>query len=218
MELLMTKPTRFCAAVLLSLPLFSCTSLVEFAGRKLSGDSYRGGITVDEAAGKLYYSQAFYRGWLEFTADYIADEGIIAITRGALRRDDTVIKGNEALDILRNRLDRIEALAVWMQQSDYARQFDSQKAFEEYWRIILLPETVSRKKRPALFAAATVNTPAEGYQWNTAYTALLFPLDEKEATQNAELAKMRDSGALLRDFEESVPWIYFQYETGSKAE
>jgi hypothetical protein len=216
------KITRLCAAVLFSLLFLSfssCVSLVEFAGRKLSGDSYRGGITVDEAAGKLYYSQAFYRGWLEFTADYIADEGIIAITHGALKRDDTVITGTEALDILKNRLDRIEALAAWMTQSDYARQFDRQKDFEEYWRVILLPETVSRKKRPVLFAAETATVSAEGYEWNTAYTALLFPLDDKEeenSPQNAELAKMRDSGALLRDFEEAVPWIEFQYKTGSK--
>jgi hypothetical protein len=221
------KITRLCAALLFSLPFLSfssCMSLVEFAGRKLSGDSYRGGVTIDETAGKLYYSQAFYRGWLEFTADYIADEGIIAITAGALKRDDTVIKGTEALDILRKRLDRIEALAAWMAQSSYARQFDSQKDFEEYWRVILLPETVSRKKRPALFAAETAYTPAlvegyrytsaEGYQWNTAYTALLFPLGEEEAApQNAELAKMRNSGALLRDFEEAVPWLEFQYKT-----
>jgi hypothetical protein len=207
---------RLCAALplsfLLLLPLFSCTSLVEFAGRKLSGDHYRGGVTIDEAAGKLYYSQAFYRGWLEFTADYTADEGIVAITHGALKRDDTVIKGTEALAILQNRLDRIDALAAWMTQSGYARQFADQKDFEQYWRVILLPETVSRKNRPALFAAETAYTTAEGYQWNTAYTALLFP-PEEEIPQNAELAKMRNSGALLRDFEEAVPWILFQYET-----
>jgi hypothetical protein len=217
MELLMRQRImRLCAAVLLSFPLFSCTSLVEFAGRKLSGDRYRGGITVDEVAGQLYYSQAFYRGWLEYTADYIADEGIVAITQGALKRDDTVIKGTEALDILRNRLDRIDALVAWMTQSGHARQFASQKDFEQYWRVILLPETVNRKNRPALFAAETASTPTpiEGYQWNTAYTALLFPLeDEENAPQNAELAKMRNSGALLRDFEEAVPWIEFQYKT-----
>jgi hypothetical protein len=223
MEFLMTRITglRFYAALLLSLPFLSfssCVSLVEFAGRKLSGDSYRGGIAVDEAAGKLSYSQAFYRGWLEFTADYTADEGIVTITRGALKRDDTVITGTEALGILQNRLDRIDALAAWMAQSGYARPFVDQKDFEEYWRAILLPETVSRKKRPARFAAEAATVPAEGYQWNTAYTAFLFPLDKEDkeggtSPQNAELAKMRDSGALLRDFEEAVPWIEFQYQT-----
>ncbi|MDR1095588.1 MAG: hypothetical protein LBL31_04310 [Spirochaetaceae bacterium] len=231
---------RFYAAVLVSLSflsfslsLFSCASLVEFAGRKLSGDSYRGGIAVDEAAGKLSYSQAFYRGWLEFTADYIADEGIVTITRGALKRDDTVITGTEALGILQNRLDRIDALAAWMAQSGYARPFAGRKDFEEYWRAILLPETVSRKKRPARFAAEAATVPAEGYQWNTAYTAFLFPLndknekedkeekevqEEKTSPQNAELAKMRDSGALLRDFEEAVPWIEFQYQTKTRTD
>jgi hypothetical protein len=211
MEFLMSKRiTWFCVAALFSLSLFSCTSLVEFAGRKLSGGNYRGGITVDEAAGKLYYSQAFYQGWLEFTADYIAGEGIVAINEGTLRRDDTVIKGTEAVDILRNRLDRIEALTAWMAQSDYARQFENQKDFEKYWRTILLPETVGKKKRPPLFTAENARiSSAEGYKWNSDYTETLFPIDE--APQNAELIKMRDSGALLRDFEEAVPWIYFQY-------
>jgi hypothetical protein len=194
----------------------ACTSLVEFAGRKLSGGSYRGGITVNDAAGKLYYSQAFYRGWLEFTADYIDGEGIIAITQGALRRDDTVIKGDEALGILRNRLDRIEALVTWMIQSEYERHFDSQKDFEAYWRAILMPETVGKKKRPTLFTAENaVYTDAEGYRWNSAYTALLFPTDGDP--QNAELAKMRDGGALLREFEEAALWIFFQYETRTKS-
>jgi hypothetical protein len=215
MEFLMPKRiTRFC--ILLLLPLFSCTSLTEFAGRKLSGGNYLGGITVDETAGKLYYSQAFYQGWLEFTADYIADEGIIAITRGALKRDDTIIKGTEAIAILKNRLDRIDALTAWMVQSDYARPFAREKDFEAYWRTILLPETVSKKKRPAFFTEKTGTVSvAEGYRWNNDYTARLFPA--AETSQNAELAKMRDSGALLRDFEEAVPWIYFQYESSTKA-
>jgi hypothetical protein len=207
MEFLMSKMiARLCALFLL--PIFSCTSLVEFAGRKLSGNSYQGGIVIDEAAGKLYYSLAFYRGWLEFTADYIADEGIVAINEGTLKRDDTVIRGSEAVDILRNRLDRIEALTVWMTQSDYARQFDNQKGFEDYWRTILLPETVAKKKRPVLLTTTHISS-AEGYKWNSDYTETLFPLDE--SPQNAELAKLRNSGALLRDFEEAVPWIYFQY-------
>jgi hypothetical protein len=218
------KPFHFAATaafitVLFSLPLASCTSLVEFAGRKLSGGPYQGGVTIDEAAGKLYYSQGFYRGWIEFTADYSVEEGIVAITSGALRRDDTVIKGDEALGILRNRLDRIRALTDWMAQSGYGRddgrqQFATQKDFESYWRAILLPETVPKKKRPALYTTENaVYLYAEGCRWNTVYTALLFPGDENtENPNNAELTKLRDSGALLRDFDEAASWIYFQYE------
>jgi hypothetical protein len=218
MEFLMRRTTAACTialtAVLLIFPLASCASLVEFAGRKLSGGPYQGGVTIDEAAGKLSYSQAFYRGWLEFTADYSAGEGIIAITSGALRRDDTVIKGEEALGILRNRLNRIKVLTEWMAQSSYARPSATQKDFEDYWRALLLPETVPKKKRPARYSAenAALTAYTEGYRWNTAYTALLFPTDE--APDNAELAKMRDSGALLRDFDEAVLWIYVQYEQG----
>ncbi|MDR0638475.1 MAG: hypothetical protein LBG27_06190 [Spirochaetaceae bacterium] len=225
-------PTPLCrrAALITALAamflFYSCTSLVEFAGRKLSGGPYQGGVTIDETRGLLFYSQAFYRGWIEFTADYIADEGIVAITAGALRRDDTVIKGEEALGILRNRLNRINALTEWMTSSSYARRSDTQKDFEAYWRTVLLPETVSRKKRPALFPAENTAVSgdaaapyAEGYRWNTAYTALLFPTNENEENaenaENAELAKMRDSGAMLRDFDEAALWIYFQYERGN---
>jgi hypothetical protein len=204
-------PVIALVAGLLSLP--SCTSLVEFAGRKLSGGPYQGGITIDDTAGKLYYSQAFYRGWIEFTADYSVEEGIVTITSGALRRDDTVIKGDEAAGILRNRLNRINALTEWMTQSDYARPFDTRKDFESYWRAILLPETVNKTKRPARFPADdAAESYAEGYRWNRAYTTLLFPTNEdNEEPENAELAKMRNSGALLRDFDEAALWIYFQY-------
>ncbi|MDR1468704.1 MAG: hypothetical protein LBT00_05365 [Spirochaetaceae bacterium] len=207
------KITQGCVAFMVFL-LASCTSLVEWTGRKLSGGPYQGGVTIDEAAGKLYYSQGFYRGWLEFTADYIAGEGIIAITEGALKREDTVIKGDEALGILQNRLDRINALTEWMAQSGYERDFAGQKDFETYWRALLLPETVSRTKRPASFPAEAATTPyVEGYRWNHAYTALLFPVDGSGGNaNNAELAKMRDSGALLRDFDEAALWIYVQYK------
>jgi hypothetical protein len=219
MEFLMKKNALRLRLVLFSAFLFlscasspgsglSVTRFVEFAGRKLSGIPYRGGLTIDY--GTVHYSQAFYHGWIEFTADYVEGEGIIGITQGALKRGDTLITGTEALGILRNRLDRIEALVRWMEQSGYARRFDEQAAFEEYWRPILLPETVAKKKRPAGYPAAPpAFVAAEGYRWNTAYTALLFP-DTPENPENAELAKMRDSGTLLRDFEEAALWIFFQ--------
>jgi hypothetical protein len=214
MEFLMPKRMiRFCTAALfalLFLPVSSCTSLVEFAGRKLSGGPYRGGITVDAAAGRLYYSQAFYQGWMEFTAEYLDGEGIITIAEGALKRDDTLIKGSEALGILKNRLDRIQALTDWMKRSGYSRQFANRQDFDEHWRPILLPETVPPKKRPVLFTTEdAVYTRTEGRRWNTAYTARLFPIADHPL--NAELARMRDSGALLRDFDEAAPWIYLQY-------
>jgi hypothetical protein len=82
------------------------------------------------------------------------------------------------------------------------------KAFENYWKPILLPELVSRKKRPAAFqnrdtkGQPAVRVRAESINWNTSYTENLFP---------ADLRPLRDSGALLRDWEESFEWIYFEY-------
>jgi hypothetical protein len=44
---------------------------------------------------------------------------------------------------------------------------------------------------------------AEDIAWNTSYTKAVFAED---------LWKVRDSGTLLRDWEETLDWIYFIYE------
>ena len=136
---------------------------------------------------------------------------VIDITEGSIRRGDSRLSANEALSHLRNRRERIEALTEWMRAynktNNTAAEFSGQKAFEKYWKPILLPELCSAKKRPARYRTVEARwVRAEDVRWNTAYTALIFP---------EELRPLRDSGALLRDWEEAAPWIYLSYEWNS---
>jgi hypothetical protein len=115
------------------------------------------------------------------------------------------LQGEEALTSLRRRSERIEALAEWMRAelNDAAVHFPNEKAFETYWKPILLPETVSRKKRPSVWQDTGDWTVAEDVKWNVSYTKDVFP---------EHLRTLRDSGALLRDWEEALSWLYFAYE------
>jgi hypothetical protein len=72
---------------------------------------------------------------------------------------------------------------------------------------------VPAKKRPPAFAGEGEWVSAGGTRWNAAYTRSAFP---------GELWELRDSGALLRDWEEALPWIrllyYWDYLAGLLAE
>ncbi|MCL1814873.1 MAG: hypothetical protein FWG27_03500 [Treponema sp.] len=163
-------------------------------------------------------------GWNEFTLD-LTGEGtitaadkdmltvsvsfieVIDMAEGRIRRGDVRISGSEALDALKNRRERIEALTEWMHAQNGEEIFSDQKIFENYWKPILLPELCSAKKRPALYQSNGAQRVHDGdVRWNTAYTALLFP---------EELRPLRDSGSLLRDWEEAAAWIYLSYEWNS---
>jgi hypothetical protein len=78
------------------------------------------------------------------------------------------------------------------------------KGFENYWKPVLLPELVSKKKRPPEWQAENVQwIKAEDVNWNSAYTEQVFP---------EHLRAVRNSGTLLRDWEEAFEWIYLEYE------
>jgi hypothetical protein len=62
---------------------------------------------------------------------------------------------------------------------------------------------VSVKKRPSTWTNTGDWTTAEDVKWNTSYTKNVFP---------EHLRTSRDSGALLRDWEEALSWLYFVYE------
>ena len=164
-------------------------------------------------------------GWNEFTMDLagggtITGTGEAALTTalnsielidiggGRIRRGDVKLSGSEALTALRNRKERIEALTEWMhgyiENTGEQKVFPGQKEFENYWKPILLPEQCPAKKRPALYQSEGAQwARAEDVRWNTSYTALIFPED---------LHILRDSGSLLRDWEEAASWIYLVYE------
>jgi hypothetical protein len=129
----------------------------------------------------------------------------IGVSSGRVRSGENRFSGGEALDILRNRKARIEALSGWMKESAAgtgALSFQSEKEFDAYWKPILLPEITAKRKRPANYAPAGEWIRAEDIKWNAAYSAL-FPED---------IAMLRNSGALLRDWEEALPWIYLSFQ------
>jgi hypothetical protein len=174
--------------------------------------------------GTLEYLGGSVAGWNQFTLDVSGggtlvmdgtsavltlDQGIdaVQISAGKISRYDTRITGAEALTNLRNRRERILALTAWMhEQQDVPASLD-RDAFEAYWKPIIFPEMVSRKKRPADWDKdGDRRVKAEDIRWNTGYTARLF--DE-------QLGMVRNSGTLLRDWEEALEWIYLEYEWDS---
>jgi hypothetical protein len=169
----------------------------------------------------LYFLAGSFSGWNEFTMD-LAGGGVfrttetgavlrvdfleqLAIRDGKIRHQDSRLRGPEALSALSNRYERILAITDWMRSRQPAPAFfPSQEHFEAYWKPILLPEAVTRRKRPAAWKNAEGRWVRSGdIRWNAAYTEAVLP---------EELWELRNSGALLRDWEEAAAWIYCCYE------
>jgi hypothetical protein len=163
-------------------------------------------------------------GWNEFAFE-LAGEGVFLVegdtgkagtlrvtpplearglTEGKIRHKGSRFTGSGALGRLRNRQDRISALIDWMHSRQDAPAFEKRKDFEAYWKPLMLPETVFPWKRPASFTQEqAVWVRGEDIRWNARYTEALFPED---------LQALRNSGALLRDWEEAGGWIYTRYQ------
>ena len=169
----------------------------------------------------LDYLAGSYHGWNEYSMDLFGQGSLVLhdnavalvvpekfeavhISSGRIKRYDTRITGDEALSALRNRQERISALVEWMQQLDDAPKGLDRKAFEKYWKPVLFPEMVSRKKQPLYWKQdGDLWVRAEDVRWNTGYTGRVFP---------QALFEIRNSGTMLRDWEEALPWIYVEYE------
>jgi hypothetical protein len=133
----------------------------------------------------------------------------VQIIKGRIQRYDTRLTGNEALSALRNRRERIISITEWMASLSLAKG-QTLEEFEEYWQPVLFPEMVSREKRPdGWIQDGDVFKNAESIRWNTGYTERKFP---------EELQLIRNSGTLLRDWEEALYWIYMAYEWESIVE
>jgi hypothetical protein len=179
-----------------------------------------------DAGGEFYFISMEYlgsglSGWNAFTLDLSGGgtlslgehEAVLSVSAfpedvqisgGKIRRYDTRLAGDEALPGLRNRRERIAALAGWMRLREKAGGGQSRGDFEKYWKPVLFPETVSRRKRPAAWRREGDEwNRAEDIRWNSGYTERTFP---------PELRAVRDSGTLLRDWEEALPWVYLEYE------
>ncbi|MDR1318532.1 MAG: hypothetical protein LBJ90_02830 [Treponema sp.] len=173
----------------------------------------------------LHYLGGSVSGWNEFTLDLSGlgtfsrsgDGAVLSvpekpepvrISAGKIRRFDSRLGGGEALAGLRNREERIRSLCEWMHSRPDAPAGLDRDAFEDYWKPVFFPEMVPKKRRPAEYQNADpeARVKAEDIRWNNAYTEKIFP----EA-----LRPVRDSGTLLRDWEEAFEWIYFEYEGAS---
>jgi hypothetical protein len=169
-------------------------SLLEYIGGHLQG--------WNEYSHALIGSGSFLFGE---TAVFSADREIekVEIISGRIHLLDSRITGNEALIALRNRRDRIAETARWMLSLDAPRG-QSIRQFVNYWKPILFPELVAKRKRPQNWKQdGDVFQRAEDIRWNTGYTLRVFP---------EQLRSIRDSGTLLRDWEEALYWLYMDYE------
>jgi len=168
----------------------------------------------------LDYLGGSAQGWNEFRLD-LSGEGKLVFDGGTaaisvqneiepiqisfarIKRYDTRLSGNEAITGLRNRHERIKAIAEWMNKQDVSNDMYV-KFFEKYWKPVLFPEIVSKKKRPSGWQQANDQwNRAESIRWNKGYSERVFP---------EELREIRNSGTMLRDWEEALDWIYNEYE------
>jgi hypothetical protein len=144
---------------------------------------------------------------VESSANFIVNREIehIQITSGRIQNRDTRITGDEAITALNNRRERILALAKWMNEQDSnIKYLKNIKNFDEYWKPVIFPELVSRRKKPdGWIQEGDVFQRADSIRWNTGYT---------ERTFTEELRPVRDSGTLLKDWEEALAWIHIEYE------
>jgi len=135
----------------------------------------------------------------------------IQISSGKIRLKGRRLTGNAALVPLRNRRERILSLTEWMgewrEKAGNSACFNNQKEFDEYWKKLLFPELVSAKKRPQNYSTLNAEwNMVDGVKWNLTYTKILLP---------EGLWEFRNSGALLRDWEEALPWIFMEYSWGT---
>jgi len=165
----------------------------------------------------LEYLAGSTHGWIEYSLELIGEgmfnphDGIfeitevetVQITKGRIHRYDTRITGNEALTALRNRRERVQAITAWM-LSQQVPSFAAEKEFSKYWEPRLFPEIVPARKRPLdWLQEGDERQKTEDIRWNHSYTQRLFP---------EELQIVRNSGTMLRDWEEALSWIYLEYE------
>jgi hypothetical protein len=157
-------------------------------------------------AGSILFGDNGYSAWFALAPGVEA----LDLEAGGIRRGGSRPRQEEALAALRRRDERITALVRWMKETGgreaTPRSFQDSGAFERYWTPVLFPELVRAKKRPALWrtvSASSARHRGEDVTWNSAYTALLFP---------EELRAARDTGALLRDWEEALEWVWLEFE------
>jgi hypothetical protein len=170
----------------------------------------------------LEYLSGSVHGWNEYSMEIMGTGSIsfaetcvmeisgeieqIQISSGRIQRYDTRLTGAAALTSLRNRNERIIATTAWMTAFDAPEKQTIKDIddFDTFWKPILFPELVSKKKRPdGWLNEGDIFVKNEDIRWNTGYTGRIFLED---------LQPVRNSGTMLRDWEETLSWIYLSYE------
>lgn len=201
-------------------------SSVEITSGAWPGFALRGGAPGPDGGFELTEARilsSHARGWNEFRLGLLGsaffaarDSGgalritgeveRVQISSGKIRLKSSRLTGDAALAPLRSRRERILALTEWMKERRAASRetaFAAQKDFEDYWKPVLFPEPVSKKKRPPDYTEENAEWGrADGVKWNRSYTRRLLPEGFWE---------YRNSGEMLRDWEEALPWIYMEY-------
>jgi len=199
------------------------------------GLTLRGGMPAGNGSYELHEARilsSHYNGWNDFNLDLIGtaffinplksggtfrisgDVERVQISSGRIRLKGSRLTGNAALTALRNRRERILALCEWMNnriESEVSAPgqtvLGNQKEFEKYWKPLLFPELVSKSRRPQGYVTNNADwRRADSVKWNLTYTKEFF--DEG-------LWEYRNSGAMLRDWEEALPWIFMEYNWDS---
>ena len=135
--------------------------------------------------------------------DYPAPAEMVQVTSGRIRLKGSRISGSDALKFLRNRRERIIAVNEWMAENADVPLFNSQDEYEAHWKPVLFPEMFSKNNKPPGYSIENAIWQNDGdIKWNTTYTEAIFP---------EWLWELRNTGALLRDWEEASSWFYLEY-------
>ena len=199
--------------------LYMEISISDWPGLTLRG-------SLPDSNGRIYITEARFlsthiHGWNEFNLDVLGsaiflvtstgntvfyieeDLERVQISSGRILLKGNMLHGLPALVPLRNRRERILALNEWMEVSVFNRTFTDQKEFENHWKRILFPELVRQRNRPREYSSENAQwARADSIRWNLTYTERIFP---------QHLWEYRNSGAMLRDWEEALPWIFVEY-------
>lgn len=186
-----------------------------FRAVRISGGSIPGAVLTGEAAARspddwevtligLDWFNNWKNGWTD--ASFVIDGNfdllrsgslwsirttnaleIVAPSSATIHYYEDYINGKEALEQFNRRWNRIEAYATFL----HSRFDDAWYGDRRRVRSFLFPELYGYERPPAPHHASVT---AKSIAWNTDYTAQEFP-------ENLRL--LRDSGTMLRDFEES---------------
>jgi len=182
--------------------VFLLTSLDYLGGNEhgwneFSLDLFGSGVLTTDGSGSALFS---------VSADFEA----AGISGGRIRRYDTRITGNEALALLNGRHERILALVEWMNAFDGSGPGAGIDGFSDYWEPVLFPERAKIRNRPDGWRKSGDRfARAEGLRWNLGYTERVFP---------ELLRSVRNSGTMLRDWEEAREWLFLMHEWQSLVE